>query len=201
MLRTPTHPSFSIWRCSLIVAGNRGIDYCVEDNKVISLWQYCQTIYCLYSLFVCRYLGETKWSGFPGHSVWKKSLTSRVLFGHETRRTQVSISFTNMTFEVADVVVRSSAATHMVPPLFIPTFLRSSKRFPPFYCIDWSSCSLNALWLFYSLGLELSSFLVCCRIQCYTVLINTSLKFISLRWCFTRISNILTHFFCKGSWA
>ena len=175
VLRTPTHPSFSIWRYSLIVAWNRGIAYCIEDNKVISPGQYCQTIYCLYSLFVCRYLGETKWIAFPGHGFWKKSLTSRVLFCHETRRTRVSVSFTNMTFEVADVVVRSLAATHKVPPLFIPTCLRSSKRFPPFYCIDWSSCSLNALWLFYSLGRELSSLLVCCRIKSYIVLIHLSI--------------------------
>ena len=63
-----------------------------------------------------------------------------------------SLSFTNRTSEAADVVVRYSAASHIIPPLCF---------------IDLSSCSSIALWLFYRLGGNWVP-------SCYVVLIPSS---------------------------
>ena len=75
---------------------------------------------------------------------------------------------------------------------------RSSKWFPPFCCMDFSSRSTNALWLFYSLGRELIFLLVCCRIKCYIALIHLSLLFP------TKYSllgyNLLNNLMCYKKW-
>ena len=71
-------------------------------------------------------------------------------------------SFVNRTSEATDIVVRYSAAIHMVPSAFFLD-LRSSMWFPPLCCTDFSLCSSKALWLFYSLGQALSFLLICCR--------------------------------------
>ena len=86
----------------------------------------------------------------------------------------IPLFFTNRTSQLADIVVKSSAASHIVTRLFFPD-LRSSKWFPPLCYIDFSSRSSKALWLFYSLGRELSSLLICCWIKCYIVSIHESI--------------------------
>ena len=90
-------------------------------------------------------------------------LTSRVLFGPVPKWIRKSTSFTNRTSKAADFVISFlSSDAHGATP-----FYRTSKWFPSIYCMDFSTCFSNVLWLFYGLGRELCTLLVCCIIRCY----------------------------------
>ena len=67
---------------------------------------------------------------------------SRVLFGHVTRWTGESASFTNRYLSWVDMVVHLSTASIWT---LLPLYSRpdKSKRFPPFCCMVFSVRSLN----------------------------------------------------------